>query len=189
MHSNIPPQLEAIEQDTLELGFSMASDREFGPLLRTLAATKPGGHFLELGTGTGLSTAWLLDGMDKKAQLSSVDNDQAAVAIATKYLGSDSRIDLVLSDAGQLLDKIKGQSYDFIFADTWVGKFERLDETLALLNKGGLYVIDDLLPQPNWPEGHDIKVEHLMHTLYQKTQLNITWLPWSTGIMVCSTRA
>jgi hypothetical protein len=38
--------------------------RGTGLFLRTLAASKPAGRFLELGTGTGVATAWLLDGMD-----------------------------------------------------------------------------------------------------------------------------
>ncbi|HTA44496.1 MAG TPA: hypothetical protein VK789_18735 [Bryobacteraceae bacterium] len=34
----------------------MASEPLVGGLLRTLAASKPGGHFLELGTGKYMST-------------------------------------------------------------------------------------------------------------------------------------
>jgi predicted O-methyltransferase YrrM len=41
------------------LDFGMASDPLTGALLATLAASKPGGRFLELGTGTGGATAWL----------------------------------------------------------------------------------------------------------------------------------
>jgi len=39
----------------------MPSDVMVGALLRLLAAAKPGGRMLELGTGTGLATAWVLD--------------------------------------------------------------------------------------------------------------------------------
>jgi len=46
-------------------------------MLRTLAASKPGGRFLELGTGTGIATAWLLEGMDERSTLISIDNDGA----------------------------------------------------------------------------------------------------------------
>src|SRR5262249_2767374 len=56
----VPPVVDAILRDTREMGFSMASEPQTGSLLRTLAASKPGGRFLELGTGTGVATAWLL---------------------------------------------------------------------------------------------------------------------------------
>ena len=51
----------------------MASDPQTGSFLRALAASKPAANLLELGTGTGLSAAWLLDGMDATSQLDSVE--------------------------------------------------------------------------------------------------------------------
>ena len=78
MNSDIttfPAAYAEIERATQQAGFTMASDPLTGSLLRTLAASKPGGRLLELGTGTGLSTAWILDGMDTAATLTSVDND------------------------------------------------------------------------------------------------------------------
>jgi len=52
-----PIALEAILHETIDIGFSMASESQTGSLLRTLVASKPGGRFLELGTGTGVATA------------------------------------------------------------------------------------------------------------------------------------
>ncbi len=49
-----PAAIEEITARTEELGFGMASESRTGALLRTLAASKLGGGFLELGTGTGL---------------------------------------------------------------------------------------------------------------------------------------
>ena len=60
----VPAVVDAIRRDTRQLGFTMASEPQTGSLLRTLAASKPSGRFLELGTGTGVGTAWLLAGMD-----------------------------------------------------------------------------------------------------------------------------
>lgn len=54
----LPTALRAIEQETRALGFGMASDALTGALLRTLAASKPSGVFLELGTGTGPQPTW-----------------------------------------------------------------------------------------------------------------------------------
>jgi hypothetical protein len=44
------------------LGFPMPSEPRTGAFLRALCAGKPGGNLLELGMGTGLVTAWMLDG-------------------------------------------------------------------------------------------------------------------------------
>ena len=87
-----PEVLDAIRKDTEELGFTMASEPKTGALLAVLAASKPGGQFLELGTGTGLGTAWLLSGMDADARLDTVDIDADVVAVAKRHLGADSRV-------------------------------------------------------------------------------------------------
>ncbi len=60
-----------------------------------------------------------------------------------------------------------------------------LDETLALLNPGGLYIIDDMLPQPNWPEGHAAKATKLIEDLEARKDLMLTKQHWSTGIIIC----
>jgi len=78
----MPPVLDAIERDTRQIGFTMGSELRTGSLLRTLAATKPGGRILELGTGTGIGTAWLLAGMDAHSKLDSVDRDPSVQEIA-----------------------------------------------------------------------------------------------------------
>ena len=78
-----PPKLLAgIIADTKAAGFPMASEALVGALLRTLAASKPGGRLLEIGTGTGLATVWLLDGMDARAHLTSIEADGRWAAIA-----------------------------------------------------------------------------------------------------------
>ena len=87
-HHPVPPAvIAALTQATADSGFPMASDPKTGSLLRTLAATKPGGAFLELGTGTGLSSAWILAGMDESSTLVSVDNDATIQCIAQHHLG------------------------------------------------------------------------------------------------------
>jgi predicted O-methyltransferase YrrM len=53
--SNPPRELAAIQQATAASGFTMPSEALTGALLRSLAASKPGGRLLEL--GTGLATA------------------------------------------------------------------------------------------------------------------------------------
>jgi len=60
-----PDNFKEIEKETKELNFDQVSDPLLGSLLSTLVASKPKGNILELGTGSGLSTSFLLQGMDK----------------------------------------------------------------------------------------------------------------------------
>ncbi len=179
------PAHQPIVAASARLGFSMNADTQAASLLRTLAATKPGGRFLELGTGTGLSTAWILAGMDDQATLVSVDNDADCLAIASDVLGNDERLQLNCQDGTDWVMTNTGP-FDFIFADTWAGKYTDLDAVLAMLAPGGLYIIDDMLPQPNWPEGHSEKADRLIDELTQRTDLLLTRLAWSTGLIIAA---
>lgn len=181
---NPPAVLSAIEADTHAFGFSMGSETRTGAFLRALAASKRAARLLELGTGTGLATAWLLDGLDAASLLDTVDNDESPVAIARRHLGHDARVRFHLADGTVFLAQAQPQSYDLIFADAWPGKFSDLDQALALLKPGGFYVIDDLLPQPNWPDGHAPKVPRLLETLAQCPDLALCPLAWSSGLVI-----
>lgn len=179
-----PQAYKEIDRSTKESGFSMASDVLTCSLLRTLASSKPSGKFLELGTGTGLSTSWILDGMDHSSTLVSVDNDKKFLSIAEKYLAEDERLKLVCSDGGEWIEKNKSKKFDYIFADTWHGKYLMLDEALEMLNEGGLYIIDDMLPQANWPDGHAEKATRLIADIEQRKDLKLTKQSWASGIII-----
>lgn len=184
----IPNSYLAIDSATKENGFTMASDMLTCSLLRTLAASKPSAKFLELGTGTGLSTSWILDGMDNNSTLISVDNDETVLAIAQTFLGADPRLNLVHADGEQWMRSNRDQKFDYIFADTWHGKYLLLDEVLDMRNKGGLYIVDDMLPQPNWPEGHQEKANRFVKELESRSDLVLTKQHWATGIIVAVKR-
>ena len=184
INQQYPETYIAIDNATKISGFTMASDVLTCSFLRTLAASKPGGKFLELGTGTGLSTAWILDGMDENSTLVSIDNEVKFLEIAQRFLGEDNRLSLVDTDGADWVEANKNEKYDYIFADTWHGKYLMLDEVLAMLNKGGLYIIDDMLPQPNWPVGHDQKAIDLIKYLETREDLLLTKQVWATGIIL-----
>ena len=90
--SNAPAALPALEARAAELGFDMSSDPMVGALLAALAASKPAGRMLELGTGAGVGAAWLLHGMDASASLLSIDTDEAVLTVARETLEADPRV-------------------------------------------------------------------------------------------------
>src|SRR5687768_5533238 len=114
-----PSVLDALRRDTERVGFTMASEPKTGSLLRTLAASKPSGRFLELGTGTGVGTAWLLSGMDSGSHLDSVDIDETAQEIARRHLAHDARVTFHIVDGAVFLEQSRLQQFDFIYADAW----------------------------------------------------------------------
>lgn len=183
---NFPLGFNDILEETNDLGFEQFSDPLLGSFLSTLAATKPNGNFLELGTGSGLSAAWILQGMDIDSSLKTIESDEKLTSIAEKYIGHDSRISIITGQGEELILESEENSIDYIFADTWPGKYNHLEETLSLLKKGGLYIIDDMLPQETWPKGHDKKAKNLILSLEQREDLSLTKMDWSTGIVVCS---
>jgi len=180
---SLPPAYEKIKEATDELRFGMASDPDTGRLLRSLGASKPSGRFLELGTGTGLATAWIAEGLDENSSLISIDNDAALLSVAKKYI-DDRKVEILRADAYGWISNYKGKKFDFIFADAMPGKYDLFEETIDMLNKRGFYIIDDMLPQSNWPLGHDEKVKGLIRKLDQRNDLVITKLNWSTGIVI-----
>jgi predicted O-methyltransferase YrrM len=178
-----PTALAGILADTDAVGFAMASEPKVGALLAALAASKPGGRFLELGTGTGHGTAWLLAGMDGSSTLDTVDTDAQVTAIAQRYLASDRRVTFHVIDGAEFLRQALSP-FDLIYADAWPGKFSDLDRALSLLRPGGMYVVDDLLPQPTWPEGHAPKVPALIDDIEQRDEFVTVKLAWASGLML-----
>jgi predicted O-methyltransferase YrrM len=181
-----PKSITAIDADGESIGFTMPSEPLVCSLLRVLAASKPAGNFLELGSGTGLSTAWILDGMDANSRLTTIDNEESLVQILRRHLGSDPRLTVVCGDGDEIVPSLAGKQFDFIFADAWPGKYRFLAETLSLLKPGGIYVIDDMLPQANWPERHDQKATALIADLEKRRDLRLVKMSWASGIILAT---
>lgn len=181
---NVPSALPAIERDTAALGFDMPSVRETGALLRYLAALKPASKILELGTGTGLGSCWLLDRMDQSSHLVTVDNDENVLRVARRYLSIDPRVTILNEDAVSYLGQSPQSKFDLIFADAWPGKFSHLDQALSLLASEGCYVVDDLLPQSNWPDGHASRISPFIEDLRARDEFVVKYREWASGILI-----
>jgi predicted O-methyltransferase YrrM len=181
-----PRAVTHIKEASQLLGFTMNCDDLTGNLLKTLAASKLGGRLLELGTGTGLSTVWIAEGMSKNATLWTVELEEKYSQVAQQALSNDKRIKFFVKDGTAFLERYKDEQFDLIFADTWPGKYWSLEIALNMVKIGGFYIIDDMIEQPNWPEGHAEKAKALLETLDQLQDFSITTLNWSTGIVICT---
>ncbi len=181
-----PALLSDIENKCQEIGFDMPADLQAGALLKTLIASKPASLTLELGTGIGASLCWMVEGLDFQSKLVTVDNDPKLIEIAQQFFGSDPRVELCCADGGEWLLNYNGPQFDIIFADAWPGKYSHIETALDLLKIGGLYVVDDMKAQPNWPDGHQDFVDGLTTYLDKRKDLAITKMDWSTGVIVAA---
>ena len=181
--TNVPARYKSIVEATIKLSFNMNSDLYTGSLLKTLVSSRKAGRILELGTGGGLATSWILEGMDQDTRLLTVENNAALVEIARQQL-NDPRIEFILADGYDWLKNYNAEKFDLIFADAMPGKYDLFDETIALLKPGGFYIIDDMLPQPNWPAGHAEKADDFIVMLESRKDLVLTKMNWSTGIII-----
>ncbi|UQX56003.1 hypothetical protein M5V91_10440 [Cytobacillus pseudoceanisediminis] len=126
----VPEAYSRILQDSDVLGFGQSCDRKTGFLLKGLAASKPGGSFLELGTGTGASASWIIDGMDESSKLTTVDIDSTVQSIAKKTSGMTAELHFAVRTE-QLLFKtcrkgsilflqIRGQGNSSFWTKPWI---------------------------------------------------------------------
>ncbi len=181
---DVPRVYPDLLQKCKDIGFSMPSDVYIGTLLKTLIASKPNGNFLELGTGIGLSLAWMVDGMDERSTLITIDNDAELIEIVKKKFKDNERVVVRCEDGSQWIENYDGTPFDLIFADAWPGKYSEIDETLNLVKPGGFYVIDDMTAQPNWPDGHQENVDRLVGYLGKRKDFTLTKMDWSTGVLI-----
>ncbi|MFD6531205.1 O-methyltransferase [Streptomyces sp. NPDC060184] len=182
--TQLPPALPALRARARDAGFTMSSEDRTGSLLAALAAARPGGNILELGTGIGEGTAWLLSGMDRSAALTTVELDPAVQDVGRELLGADPRVTFVTEDGGTWLDAYGGALFDLVFADTWPGKFTHLGRALDLVAPGGIYLIDDLLPLPDRPAEHTAAVRRLLAGLEEREDFRCVRLAWASGLLM-----
>ncbi|MFE2433029.1 O-methyltransferase [Streptomyces sp. NPDC059373] len=182
--SRVPAVLPALRAAARDAGFIMSCEERTGSLLAVLAAACPGGRILELGTGVGEGTAWLLSGMDSNSCLVTVELDEGVQKMAREQLATDPRVDFVAGDGGDWLQEYDGEPFDLVFADTWPGKFTHLEMALDLVAPGGTYLIDDLFPQPGWPPSHEASVERLLCALDARRDFHCVRMAWASGLLM-----
>jgi len=80
-----PPLVEAAVDRARLAGFPVSCDPVAGRLLAVLAAHLPGeARVLELGTGTGVGTAWIVSGLLPRTDVTvlTVENDRETAPLA-----------------------------------------------------------------------------------------------------------
>ncbi|HTJ34446.1 MAG TPA: class I SAM-dependent methyltransferase [Dactylosporangium sp.] len=170
-----------------EGGFELSVEAPVGRLLSTLAAAlPPGARVLELGTGVGVGTAWLVSGLLPRTDVSivSVELDPATAALAAQGEWPDF-VELRVGDALELVSQAAAEGgFDLIFADAAGGKTVGLEHTLARLNPRGTLVVDDMREVEGWPEDFKIRQNGVRRTILDHPDLVCVELDHGSGVII-----
>ncbi|MDK1343732.1 class I SAM-dependent methyltransferase [Streptomyces sp. 378] len=184
----VPSRVEAAERLAVEAGFEKSCIREVGRLLRTAAASKPGGVVAESGTGSGVGTAWLHSGLGEGARLVTVEREEELARRAAGVFADDSRVSVLTGD-WRLLEP--HAPFDVFFCDGG-GKRDDPRRVVDLLAPGGILVLDDFTPSAQWPprfegEVDELRLFYLTHPDLDAAEVLTT--PTSSAIVAARRRA
>lgn len=187
METHVPPLVAAAEHRARTAGFSLSCAPAVGRLLAVLAAQLPAGsQVLELGTGAGVGTAWLVSGLLPRTDVTvtTVERDTQTAALAAQE-DWPGFVELRVGDALDVLAE-RGR-FNLVFADAPGGKWDGLDRTIAALQPGGLLLVDDMTPAPDWPAEQRTRQAGVRRALLTSPLLTSAELPYSSG-MILATR-
>ncbi|MER7884611.1 class I SAM-dependent methyltransferase [Streptomyces fimicarius] len=171
----VPPRVVAAEEVAAGAGFTKSCTPEVGRLLGFAAAAKPGGVIAESGTGSGVGTAWLHSGLGAGARLVTVERDEGLARRAADVFADDERVTVLTGD-WRLLEQ--HAPFDVFFCDGG-GKRDDPRRVVELLAPGGLLLLDDFTPSPDWPprfggEVDELRLFYLTHPDLDATEVLTT---------------
>jgi predicted O-methyltransferase YrrM len=184
--------LLAARQRAAEMGVG-AVDPATGAALRLLAATVQARAVVELGTGAGVSTLWLLRGMRPDGVLTSVDSDgehqrQAKLSLAEAG-HQGGRVRLIAGRALEVLPRLSEGAYDLVFCDAARSEsVDYLQAALTLLRPGGAVVFAGALAggrvaSPSARDADTVAARELSRVVREEPRLVPALLPVGTGLL------
>ncbi len=186
------PFLAAARQRAAEVGVA-AVDAASGSVLRLLATVTGARAVVELGTGAGVSTLWLLRGMRPDGVLTSVDPEAEHQRLARQSLveagyGS-GRVRLIAGRALEVLPRLSDGAYDLVFCDA--ARSENADylaAALRLLRTGGVVVFAGVLAggrvaDPSARDPDTVALRELTRLVREETRLVPALVPVGAGLL------
>jgi len=136
-----------------------------GALLSLLTKLSGGKAVVEVGTGAGVSSLWLLSGMSDDGVLTTIDIEPEHQRIAKEAFSDGgigpSRTRLISGRAQDVLTRLADDSYDLVFVDADpLDQPDYVVEGVRLLRSGGVIVVHGAAAggRAGDPAAHDAEV-------------------------------
>lgn len=144
-----PPEIAAARRRAKDMG-APAPSRAVGALLRSLVAATRAHAVVEVGSGTGVTGGWILDGLSTEGTLTTVDPDSALQTAAhdtfTRMGVSHTRVRTIAGAPRAVLPRLSDGAYDLVILGPGTETegeegHALLAEAHRLLSPGGSIVI------------------------------------------------
>lgn len=140
------PHQSAARERGIELGVNDATPGS-GAYFRYVASLIAAQSVVEIGTGSGVGTLWLLKGVMNSGVITSIDPEVQHTQIAREVLMdadvSPSRYRLITSDYLEVMRKLADRAYDLVvFRGNPEDILDVIDEAHRILRVGGILAID-----------------------------------------------
>ncbi|MCB6343331.1 O-methyltransferase [Enterocloster lavalensis] len=139
---------DRIEQEALAARVPIIR-RETAALLKTLVAAKAPRAILEIGTAVGYSALLMARVMPADCRITTIEKYEKRIPVARenfRLAGEEERITLLEGDADEILERLKGSYFDFVFMDAAKGQYLAwLPKLMELMPPGALLVSDNVL--------------------------------------------
>ena len=189
------PPLQAARQRAAEVGVG-AVDPATGAVLRMLAAASSAKAVVELGTGAGVSSLWLLGGMRPDGVLTSVDAESEHQRLAKASLAEAGvpagRARLIHGRALDVLPRLSDGAYDLLFCDAnRAENGDYLSAALRLLRPGGIVVFAGALgggkvADPSARDAETLGLRELAKALREHERVVPAALPVGPGLVAAA---
>lgn len=188
-----PASIASARAHAAEVGCSAISPA-VGTTLAALAAAATARAVVEIGTGVGVSTLWLLAGMRPDGVLTSVDSDgehqrAARLALADAEIPTP-RARLINGSASDVLPRLADGGYDLVFCDATPADYpDYLAHLRRILRPGGIMAWHglfwrDRVTDPSARDPDTVAWRDLIAALKAEAADRIAVLPVGDGLLV-----
>lgn len=140
-------ELEIVKRKALEDYIPIIMDDTLEKIKEILENENPN-RILEIGTAVGYSASQFARYTDEKCKIDTIEIDEERAKEAKeniKKIGFEDRINVIVGNAVDIIPTLTNK-YDIVFIDAAKGKYPIfLEESLKLLNRGGLILADNIL--------------------------------------------
>jgi predicted O-methyltransferase YrrM len=140
------PHQSSAREKGVELGVHDATPGS-GAFLKYVASLISAQAVVEIGTGSGVGTLWLLKGVMNSGVITTIDPEVQHVQIAKQVLAdadiAPNRYRLITSDYLEVMRKLADRAYDLVvFRGDPEDVLDVIDEAHRILRVGGILAID-----------------------------------------------